>query len=331
MTAEHATKRVGTGPDATGALEPGRPVTVLDGGMSTALEQQGIEVGGALWTARLLADEPERVARVHRAFFEAGADVATTATYQASERGFVAAGMDPVQAGALIVRGVTLALQVRDECSALRPGLRVAASVGPYGAVLGDGSEYRGRYGIGTARLRDFHAPRLEALAAAGPDLFAVETIPDLEEAAVLTALLDELGVPAWFSYSVRGEATCAGQPLAEAYAVLAGSRTLVAAGVNCSHEHDLLGAVETAVAETGLPAVAYPNHGGVWDSATKTWSQAHTLDLALVDAWIHAGARYVGGCCGFGPADIAAIAQRVHGRDGARGIVGGDPTGECA
>jgi homocysteine S-methyltransferase len=300
------------GLDGVDAVGHDSMVTVLDGGMSTALEQQGIEVGGALWTARLLADEPERIARAHREFFEAGAHVATTATYQASERGFVAAGMEPAEARALITRGVALAVEVRDECASTRPGLRVAASVGPYGAVLGDGSEYRGRYGVGATQLRDFHAPSLEALAQAGPDLFAVETIPDLDEAVVLAGLLDEFGVPAWFSYSVHGDETCAGQPLADAYAVLAGTRTVIAAGVNCSHEEDVLGAVQAAVAATGLPAVAYPNHGGVWDSTTKTWSQARPLDLALVDAWVDAGARYVGGCCGFGPADIAVLAQRV-------------------
>ncbi len=301
-----------TGTKTTGAEGGILPLTILDGGMSTALEQQGIEVGGALWTARLLADEPERIARAHRAFFEAGAHVATTATYQASERGFTAAGLDAAEARTLIGRGVTIAREVRDECAASRPGLLVAASVGPYGAVLGDGSEYRGRYGVAPSRLRDFHGPRLEALAEAGPDLLAVETIPDLEEAVVIAALLDELGVPAWFSYSVRGEETCAGQPLAEAFAVLAGRRSLVAAGVNCSDEGDVLGAVEAAVAETGLPAIAYPNHGGVWDSTTKTWSHARPLDIDLVDAWIAAGARYIGGCCGFGPADIAALSRRV-------------------
>ena len=294
-------------------LNRSTPVTILDGGLSTALEQQGAAVDGALWTARLLADEPERIARAHRDFFAAGAEVATTATYQASERGFVVSGLDAVQARALIGRGVTIACAVRDELSSARPGLQVAASVGPYGAVLGDGSEYRGRYGISATRLRDFHGPRLEVLAAAGPDLLAVETIPDLEEAVVLCALLDELGLPAWFSYSVRGDATCAGQPLADAYAVLAGSRVLVAAGVNCSDEADVLGAVETAVRGTGLPGIAYPNRGGHWDSVTKTWSRARAFDLELVDAWVDAGARFVGGCCGFGPDDIAALARRVH------------------
>ncbi|HKT58130.1 MAG TPA: homocysteine S-methyltransferase family protein, partial [Microbacterium sp.] len=190
---------------------------------------------------------------------------------------------------------------------------RVAASVGPYGAVLGDGSEYRGRYGLSAAQLRDFHGPRLEVLAAAGPDLLAVETIPDVDEAVVLAALLDELGQPAWFSYSIRGERTCAGQPLTEAYAALADCSVLIAAGVNCSAEADVLAAVETAVQQTGLPAVAYPNRGGSWDPVSKTWSDPQPFDFDLVDAWIAAGATFIGGCCGFGPSDIRALARRVR------------------
>lgn len=286
---------------------------VLDGGLSTALEQQGADLGGDLWTARLLGEEPRRLAEAHRAYYRAGAHVATTASYQVSIEGLVAAGYDKAEARRLITRSVTLAQEVRDELGDTRPGLLVAASVGPYGAFLADGSEYRGRYGVSSARLRDFHRPRLELLAAAGPDLLAVETIPDADEAEVLVALLDDLGVPAWFSYSVRGATTNAGQPLAEAYAVLAGSRSVVAAGVNCSEQSDVLGAVREAVAATGLPAVAYPNRGGSWDSDAKQWVYGGPFDLDLVEPWVAAGARYVGGCCGTGPSDIAQLADRVQ------------------
>jgi homocysteine S-methyltransferase len=288
-------------------------VVVLDGGLSTALEQQGADLGGALWTARLLGEEPGRIAQAHRAYYRAGARVATTASYQVSIEGLVAAGYDVAQARRLISRSVTLAQEVRDELADTRPGLLVAASVGPYGAFLADGSEYRGRYGVSSARLRDFHGPRLELLAAAGPDLLAVETVPDADEAEVLVALLDDLALPAWFSYSVRGAATSAGQPLAEAYAVLAGSRSLVAAGVNCSEQADVLRAVRAAAAATGLPAVAYPNRGGSWDSDAKQWVYGGPLDLDLVESWVAAGARYVGGCCGTGPSDIAELADRVR------------------
>lgn len=268
------------------------------------LEQQGADLSGSLWTARLLADEPDRIAAAHRAFYLAGAQVATTASYQASLEGL---GPD---APRLITRSVTIAREVRDSLD--DPDLLVAASVGPYGAFLADGSEYRGRYGVSAARLREFHLPRLELLAAAGPDVIAVETVPDLEEAEVLVPLLEQVGLPAWFSYSVRGDTTNAGQPLADAYAVLAGCPVLVAAGVNCSEQADVLGAVRSAMEVTGLPAVAYPNRGGSWDAATKRWEYGEPLDLDLVDAWASAGAAYLGGCCGTGPEDIAALAGRV-------------------
>ncbi len=288
-------------------------VVVLDGGLSTALEEAGADLSGALWTARLLADEPDRVLAAHRAFFAAGAQVATTSTYQASVEGFVAAGLGERRAQDLLRRSVGLAQDARDELADERPGLLVAASVGPYGAFLADGSEYRGDYGVSRARLRDFHAPRLELLAACEPDLLAVETIPDAVEAEVLADLVDEVGVPAWCCYSVRGATTCAGQPLEEAYAVLAGRSSLVGVGVNCSDPADVLGAVQAAVATTGLPAVAYPNRGGTWDSVAKTWSAGDAVDLDLVDSWVVAGARYVGGCCGLGPADLATVAARVR------------------
>jgi homocysteine S-methyltransferase len=293
-------------------MDPVASPVELDGGLATALEQQGADVGGALWTARLLGEEPGRLADAHRAYFLAGARVVTTASYQASVEGLVAAGYDAPAARLLITRSVTIAQEVRDELADTHPGLLVAASVGPYGALLADGSEYRGRYGVPASRLRDFHGPRLELLAAAGPDLLAVETVPDTDEAEVLVTLLDDLGVPAWFSYSVRGTSTNAGQPLAEAYAVLRGSRSVIAAGVNCSEQADVLGAVRAAVSATGLPAVAYPNRGGSWNSDTKRWAYGAPLDLDLVESWLAAGARFLGGCCGTGPSDIAELAERI-------------------
>ncbi len=174
---------------------------------------------------------------------------------------------------------------------------------------------YGGGSGVPAPRLRDFHGPRLELLAAAGPDLLAVETVPDVDEAEVLVDLLDDVGVPAWFSYTVRGETTAAGQPLADAYAVLAGRHSLVAAGVNCSDQSDVLGALDAAAAATGLPGVAYPNRGGSWDAEAKQWSYGDPIDPGLVLRWLDAGVAYVGGCCGNGPAEIAALAGLAAGR----------------
>lgn len=284
---------------------------VLDGGLSNALEDRGHDLSSDLWTARLLRDDPGEIVAVHRAYFAAGARVATTASYQASVPGLVAAGLSRSQAERLITASVRLAREARDQAAPeAEAPLFVAASVGPYGAAKADGSEYTGRYGRTAAQLRDFHGPRIELLAAAGPDLLAVETIPDADEAEVLVPLLDEIGVPAWFSYSVVEDATRAGQPLAAAYEVLKGSTTIRAAGVNCSAPADVATALQAAVAVTGLAGVAYPNRGEAWDNASHTWVGSGTFDPREVRSWIDAGAQLVGGCCRVGADDIAAIAD---------------------
>jgi len=295
-------------------MTPVEPV-VVDGGMSNALEGRGHDLSDALWSARLLRDDPDAIAAVHRAYYLAGADVATTASYQASEAGFVRAGVDPAEARRLVAGSVAIAREVRDSLADDGRTRTVAASVGPYGAMLADGSEYRGRYGVGRAALRDFHGPRLELLASAGPDLLAVETIPDADEAAVLADLLDDVGMPAWMSYSVSGRSTRAGQPLTEAFAVASAARSVVAVGVNCCAPADVLPALRTAAQVTDLPLVAYPNSGEEWDGGARRWTGSSRFDVGLASEWVAAGARYVGGCCRVGPEDIARLAALLRGR----------------
>jgi len=283
---------------------------ILDGGLSNALVARGHNLTDDLWTARLLRDAPAEIAAVHRTYYGVGAEVATTASYQASVPGFGIAGIERDEAETLIRRSVSIAREIRDDLAGDGRRRLVAASVGPYGAMLADGSEYRGRYGVGAVTLRDFHGPRLEVLASAGPDLFAVETIPDAFEAEVLVPLLDEIGIPAWLSYSVVGLRTRAGQSLADAFAVVAASTSVVATGVNCCVPDDVLAALEVARTQSGKPGVAYPNSGQDWDSGTHTWAGEASYDVRLAPAWQAAGAAYIGGCCQVGPTDIAALAR---------------------
>lgn len=282
---------------------------ILDGGMSNALEDRGHDLSDELWSARLLRDAPAEIGAVHRAYYDAGAMVATTASYQASVAGFERVGVPRADAERLIGDSVRIARAVRDELAG--HGRLVAASVGPYGAVLADGSEYRGRYGLTATALRDFHGPRLELLIAAGPDLLAIETIPDIDEATVLVELLGELDFPAWLSYSIDGSQTRAGQPLADAFAV-ADLEQVVAVGVNCCAPEHVQAAVETAVSVTGKPAVAYPNSGETWDAGGRRWTGDAADTTSLASGWLTAGATYIGGCCRVGPADIRALAARV-------------------
>jgi len=283
---------------------------VLDGGMSNELEAQGHDLNGTLWSARLLRDDPDAIAAVHRAYYAAGAQVAITAGYQATYDGFARLGISRTETTALLRRSVSLARKAADAAEGGFAGQRwVAASVGPYGAMLADGSEYRGDYGLTVAELTRFHRPRLEALAEAGPDVFAVETIPDMREAEAVLIALDGLGIPAWLSYSIRGTTTSAGQPLTEAFALARSSEAVVATGVNCAPAADASAALALV---SGLPGVVYPNGGGIWDPASRSWLGAQDEIADLAPSWLDAGAALVGGCCRVGPAEIKELADRV-------------------
>ncbi len=293
--------------DAAGAFDAAG-VVVLDGGLATALEARGHDLSDDLWSARLLLDEPAEIEAVHRAFFAAGAVVATTASYQASFDGFTSRGLSRAESVGLLRRSVRLAQAARDEVAADGTRRWVAASVGPYGATLADGSEYRGRYGLTVAELTDWHRPRLEVLAEAGPDLLALETLPDADEAEALTAAIAGLGIPAWLSYTIAGDRTRAGQPLTEAFAVAADVPEVVAVGVNCCTLADVEPAIAIARAATGKPVIVYPNNGQEWDARRRAWVGEAQLSAGLPARWAAAGARMIGGCCRVLPDDIAAM-----------------------
>jgi homocysteine S-methyltransferase len=292
-----------------GFAVPENTALIADGGLATELEARGHDLSDGLWSARLLVEAPQEVTAVHTAFFRAGAMIATTASYQASFDGFADSGISRDDTVRLLRRSVELAKTARDEVGVA--GRRVAASVGPYGAALADGSEYRGRYGLSVAQLEDWHRPRLEVLADAGADVLALETIPDVDEAEALVNLVRSLGVPAWLSYTIDGTRTRAGQPLADAFAVAVGVPEIVAVGVNCCAPDDVLPAIGQA-RETGKPVIVYPNSGERWDSARRAWVGPSRFSARLAVQWAAAGARVIGGCCRVRPADIAELATAL-------------------
>ncbi|MEU9791962.1 homocysteine S-methyltransferase [Streptomyces sparsogenes] len=298
------------------ALEGG-PL-VLDGGLSNQLEAQGCDLSDELWSARLLADDPRQIEAAHAAYARAGARVLITSSYQATYQGFARRGVTEKEATGLLERSVELARRAAEGAGGGvdRP-VWVAASVGPYGAMLADGSEYRGRYGLGVGELERFHRPRIEALAAAGPDVLALETVPDADEAEALLRAVDGCGVPVWLSYSIAGEHTRAGQPLREAFGLAAGNDQVLAVGVNCCEPGDADRAVEIAAEATGKPVVVYPNSGEEWDARARGWRGQPTFDPARVKAWRDAGARLIGGCCRVGPDRIAELAAVLTGDQG--------------
>jgi homocysteine S-methyltransferase len=284
---------------------------VLDGGLATQLEAQGHDLSSALWSAQLLLDDPQAIIEAHLAFFAAGARVATTASYQASLDGFAKAGIDWAEGAELIGRSVRLADQARARADGGQERW-IAGSVGPYGAALADGSEYRGDYGLSVRELRAWHRPRLELLIEAGVDVLAVETIPCLAEVEALLAELDGTGRPAWLSLTCAGELTRAGEPAVEGFAMARDVREIIAVGVNCIDPSDAAALVRLAGEASGKPAVIYPNGGELWDAEARSWTGRSTFEPEDARSWLASGARLIGGCCRVGPAQISALAEVV-------------------
>lgn len=295
---------------------------LLDGGLATALEARGHDLNDPLWSARVLLERPEAVREVHADYLESGADCIATATYQASFPGFAARGLSLSDAEEAFRLAVRLAVEARDDFWAHRgSGERrirplVAASVGPYGAYLADGSEYTGRYGLGEDGLEAWHGDRLRLLAGSGADVLGFETIPSLPEARVLLRLLDALpGTWSWISFQCRDEAHLAdGTPVEVAAEACSGARGVMAVGVNCVPPERVDPLLERLRRGTDLPLVAYPNSGERYDAVTKRWGAGPDGPdpAAAAPAWLRRGARVVGGCCRTGPDTIRAMRRAL-------------------
>ncbi|MEO0601334.1 MAG: homocysteine S-methyltransferase [Myxococcota bacterium] len=287
-----------------------RGVMIVDGGLATELEADGHDLDHPLWSARLLVDEPAAIRSVHRRYLEAGADVIIAATYQATMRGLEALGHDTRAAAQILVDAVTLAVEERDTRA---PTALVAASVGPYGAFLADGSEYRGHYGLSALALRAFHAPRWAVFQGTSADLVVAETVPDLIEVAVLAELFAEPSAkPGWISVSCRdGAHLNDGSPIGELVPLVSSSPGVHALGINCTapeYVTPLLGALRDAGLDK--PVVVYPNSGEVYDATARRWTgHASVRDyVALARQWRALGAVGVGGCCRTTPEHVRAL-----------------------
>ena len=301
-------------------------VVILDGGLATELEKRGHDISGPLWSAKLLFEAPEAVEQLHFDYFAAGAQCVTSASYQASYEGFASTGLSAEETTMLLRLSVALANNAREriearaasDSGAVTDSARryVAASVGPYGATLHDGSEFRGNYGMSIDELREFHAARFEILATSGADVLACETIPSLDEGRALVDLLaDHSEAQAWLSFtSPDGVHTSQGEPLADCARAVDNVDNVIAVGVNCVHPRVVATAITELSRGTEKPIVVYPNAGEVWDAGLREWrgrpDGSRLSDLA--PAWVEAGARLIGGCCRTGPGDIAALARAI-------------------
>ena len=296
-----------------------QPVLVIDGALATELESRGFDLKDELWSAKILLEQPEAIKQLHFDYFKAGADCAITASYQATIEGFMKRGLNKTEAIDLIKKSVRLAIEARDEFWAdevNRVGRAkpfVAASVGPYGAYLADGSEYRGDYGLTEEELMDFHRPRMRALIEAGADTLACETIPSPIEARALVKLLGEFeGVHAWVSFSCKDEAhVCEGETLKACIMQIESSPQVAAIGVNCTSPEYIPSLIREAKTATKKPILVYPNSGESYNAKDNAWNGDSVLESfgEQARAWHKSGADMIGGCCRSTVKDIEVIA----------------------
>jgi homocysteine S-methyltransferase len=275
----------------------------LDGGLSTALELNGNKLSTSLWTGELIRTAPNEITKAHLDFINAGAQIIITSAYQLSYIGCENRGWSSAQTDEALYKSTQLAI---DAVSQSGQAVKVAASVGPYGAALADGSEYRGNYGVGKSALKQFHARRIEVLISSNPDYLALETMPDTQEVEVLLDLLSDCPIPYWISYSCKeGNQTNAGQSFASAVDL---AQSAMAVGVNCTAPELITGLLSSA--SSAVPYVVYPNSGRTWDAVEKVWIGTTQVGFAdsLVKEWMDQGAEIIGGCCGIGPKEITSL-----------------------
>ncbi len=292
---------------------------VMDGPMGTELERRGYDVNDALWSAKFLKENPDAIRQIHYDYLKAGADIITCASYQASVAGFTEHGYTKEEAEELIVRSLQLAKEAREMwwesegCKSGRVYPLIAGDIGPYGAYLADGSEYTGGYDLTPEEYRSFHFRRMELLKEAGADIFAVETMPKVEEARACANMLEELGCDYWISFSFRNSDQISdGTKISEVVEKLQNLPHLKAIGVNCTPLEYVMAIIRNYRKYTELPICVYPNSGEIYDGITKTWHGSKD-GLSFADSitgWMLAGADLIGGCCRTRPEDIHAIAE---------------------
>jgi len=292
-------------------------VVCLDGGLATELENRGYRFNTKLWSAELLLNNPTAIYDSHMAYLEAGARIITSASYQATLQGLSDCGIDSCRSREILTDSIDIALQARDDYRS-KPGsgtALVAASIGPYGAYLANGSEYRGNYGLSTQSLVDFHEQRIGLLDGSGADILALETIPDHHEACALASILENVSTPCWISFSCSdADRLRDGTSIENSAALFRENRLVFAIGVNCTspeHVTPLIHRLRSLVSNKTV--IVYPNSGE--DYQRGSWSGKHSLKQWQQDCcdWINAGARIIGGCCRIGPDQIRQLAGVIE------------------
>ena len=288
---------------------------ILDGGLSNVLEGFGCNLNNNLWVANLLSTNPEAIIKTHLAYLEAGAQIISSSSYQATIPGFMKLGYSASESEALILKSVELvniALQRYYENNSPQYKPLIAASIGPYGAYLADGSEYRGNYNVSDQTLYDFHYDRIMILESTSCDILAFETIPSFQEAQVISEILKQTNTIAWISFSCKdGIHINDGTPIFSCANLFKSHPNVFAVGVNCTGPKYISSLInEIQRVDNGKKIIVYPNSGTSYNAISKTWVEnSNPLSFSeMMKVWVELGADLIGGCCQIGPDHIKSI-----------------------
>ena len=294
-------------------LNAGRTV-ILDGGLGTELERRGHQNLGRLWSSALVETNPSALREVHRDFLTAGADVIATATYQASMPTLIECGHDRQSAAQVLRAAVQLVIEERDAHASTA---LVAASIGPFGAHLADGSEYTGGYNVTADDLYQFQSERWHILADSAADIFACETMPSMADVQAIVRLLHETPDRwAWISLMCRDANHLAdGTSLSDVFAILNDIPNLAAIGANCIPPRLAPAIMDTFRASTSLPLMVYPNASNAWDMkmGQKLDDLSPTEFAAESTTWNSHGAQIIGGCCQTTPEHVRKLSAAFN------------------
>jgi len=226
---------------------------------------------------RYLDSHPAAITKTHLTYLEAGAQCIITSSYQASIPGFLEVGYDKTKGEELLLKTVELvekALEAYLATTKIDFIPLIAASIGPYGAYLANGSEYRRDYGVSDEVLKEFHEERLYLLDETNADFFACETIPSFQEAKILARILKKMDKPAWVSFSCKdGSHINDGTKMEDVVSLFQDHPSVFAIGVNCTEPKYIASLIKIIKSKAPTKRViVYPNAGMVYDAVSKTW-----------------------------------------------------------
>ncbi len=281
-------------------LEEG--ILLFDGAMGTMLMERGIKAGETSET--WILDHPDDIRAVHTAYFAAGADVATTATFGATSTKLAHYKLSD-RAAEINRKGAELAVKARPA------GRFVAGDMGPTGKLLkpaGDADE---------GELARAFSEQARALAEGGVDFLIIETMMDVNEALIALAAARLTGLPVFvtisFNKKPRGYFTIMGDKPGDAARKLAEAGA-AAVGTNCSLRiADMVDVVAEMADAAAIPIIAQPNAGNPeTERGVTTYIDGPEVYARMVPDLVRAGARVVGGCCGTTPETIRRMREVI-------------------